>query len=163
MAGLNLVLSLVLTPALGLEGPALGTAIPFLLAFPLLLGVGLRAGGRVRSGELARRAWLPAYGLGALLAGALVAGAAGARAGDAAGGAGRAGGGVLAYWWRFYAARARASASARCVRSLLRGLSSLSSRGAPRSRSEVWNSIPAGHSMPTSGSSKRKPDSAAGS
>ncbi len=35
--------------------------------------------------------------------------------------------------------------------------------GASRSRSEVWSSIPSGHLMPTSGSSKRKPDSAAGS
>ena len=59
-AALNLVLALVLTPELGLEGPALATAIPFFLAFPLLLSVGLDASG-APLGELARRAWLPAY------------------------------------------------------------------------------------------------------
>ena len=36
-AVLNLALALLLTPKLGLEGPALATAIPFVLAFPLLL------------------------------------------------------------------------------------------------------------------------------
>ena len=50
------------------------------------------------------------------------------------------------------------------VRGLLRRarLSSLSS-GASRSRAETASSMPSGHSMPTSGSSKRKPDSTAGS
>jgi len=71
VAAANIALSLALTPWLGLEGPALGTAIPFVLAFPLMLRLGLRAGG-VRLGELARRAWLPAYSLGALLAAGLV-------------------------------------------------------------------------------------------
>jgi O-antigen/teichoic acid export membrane protein len=69
---LNLVLSLILTPKLGLEGPALATAIPFLLAFPLLLRNGLLASGAPLA-ELARRAWLPAYSLGAALAVLLVA------------------------------------------------------------------------------------------
>ena len=45
VATANLVLSLALTPAVGLEGPALGTAIPFALAFPLLLRTGLGASG----------------------------------------------------------------------------------------------------------------------
>jgi O-antigen/teichoic acid export membrane protein len=67
----NLALSLALTPSLGLEGPALGTAIPFVLAFPVLLRLALAAAGAELS-ELARRAWVPAYSLGALLAGALV-------------------------------------------------------------------------------------------
>ena len=71
-AALNIVLSLVLTPELGLEGPAVATAVAFALAFPFLLRLGLGAGG-VRLGELARAAWLPAYSLGAVLAGALVA------------------------------------------------------------------------------------------
>ena len=71
-AALNIVLSLALTPELGLEGPAVATAVAFALAFPFLLRLGLGAGG-VRLGELARAAWLPAYSLGALLAGALVA------------------------------------------------------------------------------------------
>ena len=71
-ATLNIILSLALTSELGLEGPAVATATAFALAFPFLLRLGLRAA-RVRLGELARAAWLPAYSLGALLAGALVA------------------------------------------------------------------------------------------
>ncbi len=71
-AALNIVLSLVLTPELGLEGPAVATAVAFALAFPFLLRLGLRAGG-LGLGELARAAWLPAYSLGLVLAGALVA------------------------------------------------------------------------------------------
>ena len=81
MAALNLVLALALTPSLELEGPALATAIPFLLAFPLLLGVGLRAGGGVRLGELARTAWLPAYGAGRGAGGGAGGAAARGRAG----------------------------------------------------------------------------------
>ena len=67
----NLALSLVLTPELGLEGPALATAIPFTLAFPVLLRLALGLAGAELS-ELARRAWLPAYSTGAVLAAALV-------------------------------------------------------------------------------------------
>jgi len=100
-AAANLVLSLALTPSLGLEGPALGTAIPFVLAFPLLLRVALPASGATL-GELARRAWLPAYSLGALLGGLLVllrvATGVDSLAAVAAAGAG----GVLAYWALFY-------------------------------------------------------------
>ncbi len=71
-AALNLVLTLSLTPALGLEGPAVGTAVAFALAFPFLLRQGLEASGTAL-GDLVRRAWVPAYSLGALLAGVLVA------------------------------------------------------------------------------------------
>ena len=67
VAAANLALSLALTPSLGLEGPALGTAIPFLLAAPLVLRLALGASG-ASLGELARHAWLPAYALGAALA-----------------------------------------------------------------------------------------------
>jgi O-antigen/teichoic acid export membrane protein len=70
-AVLNLILALWLTPSLGIEGPALATAIPFLLAFPLLLRVGRSVSGASTS-ELWRRAWLPAYGLAVALALALV-------------------------------------------------------------------------------------------
>jgi O-antigen/teichoic acid export membrane protein len=120
VAALNLLLSLALTPALGLEGPALATAIPFVLAFPLLLTVGLRAGGDVRVGDLARVAWLPAYGLGLGLAAALV----GARlitdletlpAVIVA-----AVGGLVAYWLAFYALCLTPGERA-LVRSLLSG------------------------------------------
>jgi O-antigen/teichoic acid export membrane protein len=99
---LNLVLSLALTPALGLEGPALATAIPFALAFPLMLGVGLRAGG-VALGELARHAFLPAYGLGIALAAALVALRLVAAPESLPAVVGAAAAGVAAYWVAFYA------------------------------------------------------------
>lgn len=71
VAALNLLLTLVLTPQLGLEGPALGTAIPFALAFPVFLRLSIQATG-VRIGELARAAWIPAYGIGAVVAAGLV-------------------------------------------------------------------------------------------
>jgi len=71
-AALNIALSLALTPELGLEGPALATAVAFFLAYPFLLRLGLTTAS-VRLGELARAAFLPAYSLGAVLAGALVA------------------------------------------------------------------------------------------
>lgn len=72
IAALNLALTLALTPSLGLEGPALGTTIAYLVGFPFLLRIGLRASG-ARLGDLAREAWLPAYALGACLAAVLVA------------------------------------------------------------------------------------------
>ena len=116
-AALNLVLALVLTPELGIEGPALATAIPFLLVFPLMLRVGLDASGATL-GQLARRAWLPAYALGAALAAALVAVRAGRRPGHAARGdrqrprrRARLLGGVLPAGARARGARARARAA----------------------------------------------------
>jgi O-antigen/teichoic acid export membrane protein len=102
VAALNLILALALTPSLELEGPALATAIPFLLAFPLLLGVGLRVGGGVRLGELARSAWLPAYGLGAALAAALVGLRLAVEPDTLAVVLAAAVGGVLVYWLAFY-------------------------------------------------------------
>jgi O-antigen/teichoic acid export membrane protein len=114
---LNLALSLALTPALGLEGPALATAIPFLLAFPLMVGVGLRAGGGVRLDVLARHAWLPAYGLGAALAAVLVGLRLLVEPETLPAVLGLAGGGVLAYWAAFYALVLRPS-----ERALVRGL-----------------------------------------
>ena len=86
IAGLNLALSLALTPSLGIEGPALGTAIAYVAGFPLMLRIGLGVGG-LSLGELARGAWLPAYALGAVLAAALVGVAPGAGPGHAGGGA----------------------------------------------------------------------------
>jgi O-antigen/teichoic acid export membrane protein len=67
----NLVLSLALTPWLGLEGPALGTAIAYFAAFPFVLRLALSVS-PVTLGELAREAWLPAYSLGAALGAYLV-------------------------------------------------------------------------------------------
>ena len=68
----NLALALVLTPELGVEGPALATTIPFVLGFPFVLRIALRATG-VPLGELLRRAFMPAYLLGAVLAAILLA------------------------------------------------------------------------------------------
>ena len=70
-AAANLVLALVLTPELGLEGPALATALPFFAAFPVLLRLGLRASGAAL-GQVLGRAYLPALVLGANLALGLV-------------------------------------------------------------------------------------------
>jgi O-antigen/teichoic acid export membrane protein len=72
VAASNLALSLALTPALGLEGPALGTALPFVLAFPFMLRLGLAASG-APLGDVVGRAYLPAWTLGAALAAGLVA------------------------------------------------------------------------------------------
>jgi O-antigen/teichoic acid export membrane protein len=101
-AALNLALSLALTPVLGLEGPAVGTAVAFLAAFPFLLRQALAASG-ARLGELARRAWLPAYGLGALLAAALAGLRLAADPSGVAAVAAIAAAGVAAYWVAFYA------------------------------------------------------------
>jgi O-antigen/teichoic acid export membrane protein len=103
VAALNLALSLAFTPSLGLEGPALATAIPFALAFPLMVGVGLRAAGGVTLGELARHAWLPAYLLAAALAAVLVGLRLAAEPETLPAVLGAAVGGVLAYWLAFYA------------------------------------------------------------
>ena len=104
VAVLNLALSLALTPALGLEGPALATAIPFALAFPAILTLGLRAGGGVPLGDLARRSWLPAYSLGLVLAAALVLLRLAADPETLPAVLAAAVGGVLVYWLAFYAA-----------------------------------------------------------
>jgi O-antigen/teichoic acid export membrane protein len=71
VAGASVALSLVLTPELGLEGPAIGTAVPFVLAFPLMLRLGLGASG-ARLTDVLGRAYLPAWVLGATLALGLV-------------------------------------------------------------------------------------------
>jgi O-antigen/teichoic acid export membrane protein len=102
VAAANLALSLVLTPAVGVEGPALGTAIPFALAFPVLLRLALSAAG-AQLRELARRAWLPAYTLGAGLAAALLALRAAVALDSLGEVAAAAAGGVLVYWAAFYA------------------------------------------------------------
>lgn len=120
VAAANLVLSLALTPALGLEGPAIGTAVPFLVAFPLLLRLGLSVA-PVSLRELAREAWLPAYGLGVLLAGALAA----ARLSfdlDSLAGLGPVLAGGLALYWAVYAAVVLAPSERRLVRDVASGL-----------------------------------------
>jgi O-antigen/teichoic acid export membrane protein len=101
VAGANLALSLVLTPELGLEGPAVGTALPFFLAFPVLLRLGLRASGATVA-ELAARAWLPNYLLGGCLALALGALRALAEPDGAPAVLALAAAGVVLYWVAFY-------------------------------------------------------------
>ena len=67
-----LACSLALTPPLGLDGLVLGTAIPYAVGFPFFMRFALRKL-PFDLGELARRAWLPAYPLAAVLALGLVA------------------------------------------------------------------------------------------
>jgi hypothetical protein len=68
----NLVMSLALTPWLGLEGVVIGTAVPYLAAFPFLIRVVLE---EVPAGltRLVRESFLPALSLGAALAACLAA------------------------------------------------------------------------------------------
>jgi O-antigen/teichoic acid export membrane protein len=117
-AVLNLALALVLTPELGLEGPALATAIPFVLAFPLMLRVGMDAS-RAPLAELARRAWLPAYSLGLGLAGLLVVVRLSLDPVTLPAVLVTAAGGVLGYWLAFYLVVLRAD-ERRLARSLFR-------------------------------------------
>jgi O-antigen/teichoic acid export membrane protein len=72
IAIVNLVVSLALTPLIGLDGVAAGTTAGYLSVFPFFLRfVFQRHGLSVR--EFARGAWLPAYGTGAVLAAVLLA------------------------------------------------------------------------------------------
>ena len=68
-----------------------------------MLTLGLRVGGGVTLADLARRAWLPAYSLGAALAAALIALRLTADPGTLPAVLAAAVGGVLAYWIAFYA------------------------------------------------------------
>ena len=99
---LNLVLALVLTPELGVEGPAIATAGALAAAFPLLLRTGLTASG-VDLAELLRRALFPAYALAALLGGVLLAVRFGLEPETLPAVAGAAIAGVAGYWAAFYA------------------------------------------------------------
>ena len=101
VAASNLALSLLLTPHLGVEGPAVATAVPFFAAFPFLLRLGLRASG-ASPAELARRAWAPNYLLGALLAAALLVGRAALSMDSTVIVLALAAAGVLAYWAVFF-------------------------------------------------------------
>ncbi|MGH8574075.1 MAG: polysaccharide biosynthesis C-terminal domain-containing protein, partial [Gammaproteobacteria bacterium] len=101
VAAANLALSLSLTPELGLEGPAVATALPFFLAFPVLLRLGLRASGAPLA-EVVKRAYLPALSLGAALAAGLVTLRLLADLDSTVAALGVAAGGVLAYWLAFY-------------------------------------------------------------
>lgn len=115
-AAANLVLSMALTPSLGLEGVAIGTALPMVVIFPALLTQALEPAG-LAVAELARRAWAPAYALGAALALALAL-ARLALGLDSLGALLAVAGGGLALYWLAYLALFLTAAE----RSLLAGL-----------------------------------------
>ena len=68
----NLAISLVLTPLIGLEGVAIGMAVPYFAAFPFLLRVVLDLVPVPRA-TLVREAFVPVYAIGLGLAGVLIA------------------------------------------------------------------------------------------
>jgi O-antigen/teichoic acid export membrane protein len=100
-AAINLVLALILTPKLGVEGPAVATAGAFAVVLPVLLRTGLRVSGASLE-QLARRAMVPAYMLGAVLAGVLAAIRFGLEPETLAPVAAAAILGVLGYWAAYY-------------------------------------------------------------
>jgi O-antigen/teichoic acid export membrane protein len=104
----NLVMSLALTPWLGLEGVVIGTAVPYLAAFPFLLRIVLREV-PVPVARLARESFLPAYLLGLALAGTLAAARVIAEPDELLPVLGIAIAGVLAYWLAYYAVVLRPS------------------------------------------------------
>jgi O-antigen/teichoic acid export membrane protein len=71
LAGLNLALSLSLTPVLGLNGVVIGTTGSYALMTPVLVALAVRVL-PVTVAELARRAWIPALAPAAALAAALL-------------------------------------------------------------------------------------------
>jgi O-antigen/teichoic acid export membrane protein len=116
----NLSLSIALAGPLGLDGVVLGTAIPYLIAFPVFYRFVLRAL-PVSAGELWREAWLPGYGTGIVLLVLLVAvrlalGIEGIAAVAALGAAG-----LASYWLAFYFLWLR-PAERRLVGDVVRGM-----------------------------------------
>lgn len=102
LAGATVLLALVLVPELGLDGAALATAIPYVLLFPYMLRITLRAV-PVPVAELARRAFAPAWALGALLAAALLGVRLALDPESVAAVAGTALAALAAYWVAYYA------------------------------------------------------------
>jgi O-antigen/teichoic acid export membrane protein len=101
VAGSSVVLALALTPPLGLEGVALATAIPYVLLFPYLLRVVLRAI-PVPLGELARQAFVPAWSLGLALAAILAGARLALDPATPAAVLGTAAAGLAGYWVAYY-------------------------------------------------------------
>jgi hypothetical protein len=77
------------------------TAVPFFVAFPFLLRLGLRASGASLS-DLARRAWMPSYALGLALAALLALGRAVLPMDSTAAVMGLAASCLLLFWAVFY-------------------------------------------------------------
>ena len=67
----NVVLSLILTPMIGLEGVVIGTALPNFVIVPVILRLAVGTFG-ISVHELEQRVWIPAFSLAAVLAAALV-------------------------------------------------------------------------------------------
>jgi len=97
----DVVLALALTPVLGLEGVALANSLPYVLLFPVLLGLTLREV-RVGLGVLLRDAFAPAYLLGAALAAVLAVVRLVADPGTLPAVAAAALAAQLAYWFAYY-------------------------------------------------------------
>ena len=102
VAAANIAISIALVQWLGLEGVAIGTALPHFFAFPFLLRL-VRQLVPVPVGELVTRAFLPAYSLAAALALALGAAHLLLPLDSVAVVVAVAFGGMLAYWLLFYA------------------------------------------------------------
>jgi O-antigen/teichoic acid export membrane protein len=100
-AALNLALSIVLTASFGLIGVAIGTTVGYLALMPYFVSFAFK-GHNVRIAEFARIAWLPAYGLGLLLAAALFVVRATVALDHVWSVAIAATAGVLGYWGAFY-------------------------------------------------------------
>jgi O-antigen/teichoic acid export membrane protein len=112
----NLAISLALTPLIGLEGVAIGTTVPYLIAFPFTIRL-IRSVVPVGLADLAKEVWIPSYATGLALAAGLglVRLSAPLDSVPAVVGVGAAG--VVAYWIAFYAIWMRPD-----ERELVRGL-----------------------------------------
>ncbi|MGI8945070.1 MAG: polysaccharide biosynthesis C-terminal domain-containing protein [Thermoleophilaceae bacterium] len=119
----NLAISLALTPLIGLEGVAIGTTVPYLVAFPFTLRL-IRSVVPVSLANLAREVWVPAYTSGLVLAAALGAVRLTTALDSVPAVLGVGAGGLLAYWIAFYALWLRPD-----ERALVRGLVPGASRG----------------------------------
>ncbi len=120
VAAANVVISVALVPWLGLEGVAIGTALPYFCAFPFLMRLVLGIV-PVPLGRLVREAFVPAYLLAAMLAVALEVARLTLPLDSVVVVVAVALGGMLAYWLAFYAVWLR-PAERQLVRQVAGGL-----------------------------------------
>lgn len=102
VAAANLVLAMALVAPFGLEGVAVATSLPYVVAFPWLLGRALAAAG-VPGRAFVRSALAPAYALAAVLGAGLVALRLAASPETLPAVLGGALAGLAAYWTAYYA------------------------------------------------------------
>jgi len=100
VAAVNLTLSVALTAWLGLIGVAIGTTAAVVIMMPYFVSFAFE-GRDVTARDFARAAWIPAYGLGAILALALLAARVAFPLDHIWSVVGVAGAGVLGYWAAF--------------------------------------------------------------